>query len=296
MPPIELRDRPIVISGASAGIGRATALRCARAGMPVVVSARRADRLEETVAAIRAEGGRAVAAEADVRDPASCERVIARCVDAFGSIYAVFANAGYGVECAIHEMSDRAMRDIFETNFFGALNTIRPAIPRMVERSDGHVLICSSCVAKFALPYYGAYSATKAAQNHIGRAMRMELAPLGVHVSTVHPVGTRTEFFEVARAGSGDAPLIAHAPRALMQSPETVARAIVRCLRRPRPEVWTSRLVRIGMAVGAAFPRLADMGVRGHVRQRRRNEATRPSQPAASVSATGTRPASTAPR
>ncbi len=233
-----------------------------------MLAARRADRLHEVAESIRAAGGRAEVFVVDVSDPDSCARMIDATVAAFGSVYSVFANAGYGVERAIHEMNDAELHDIFEVNFFGSVHSFMPAVPRMIEQGAGHVLLCSSCVARFALPYYGAYSATKAAQHHVGRAMRLELEPFGVHVSTVHPVGTKTEFFDVARDRSARASLIEHTSERFMQSPERVARAVVRCLRRPCAEVWTSGLVRWGVAISGVAPALSDRAVRRMVRSR----------------------------
>lgn len=269
--PIDLTGKSICITGASAGIGRATALQCARTGMPVLVAARREDRLKDVVEQIRSAGGRAEWITVDVADPESNERMIERAIDAFGSLYAVFANAGFGVERAMHEMTDEELRQIFEVNFFGSMHTIRPALPHLLQRREGHVLLCSSCVAKFALPYYGAYSATKAAQNHIGRAMRLELEPLGVHVSTVHPVGTKTEFFDVTKQRSEVARLVEHSSERFMQTPDRVAKAVMKCLRKPRPEVWTSRFVQYGMAMSMAMPRVADASVRWMVNRRLEN-------------------------
>jgi short-subunit dehydrogenase len=181
-------------------------------------------------------------------------------------VYSVFANAGYGLDATVAETSVEQARRMFEVNFFGTMNAYLPALPHMLRAGEGHVLICSSSIGKLALPGSGMYCATKAAQNHIGRAMNMELRRKGVHTSTVHPVGTRTEFFDQLRkrSGNGGATFDQHAPGWMMQSAETVAGSIVRCLRRPRPEVWPtwSVLVRLGMAVGMAFPAMADLGVR----------------------------------
>ena len=271
---IDLKDKPIVITGASSGIGAATAVECARAGMPVVLTARRADKLEHLAAMVRNAGGRAAIFAGDVSDPEVSRRAVELCVSEFGSVYSVFANAGYGVERPVHEMSDPEVREMFEVNFFGTLHTIRPALPHMLRARAGHVLICSSCLAKFTIPYFGVYSATKAAQNHISRAMKLELEPLGVHVSSVHPVGTKTEFFDTAQKRSGETPILAHTSERFMQTPEVVARAILRCLRRPVSEVWTSALVRLGMAFSMPFPFLADMGVRGMVRERQSRHAS----------------------
>ncbi len=270
MSKIDLKDRPIVITGASAGIGRAVALLCAREGMPVVAAARRGDRLESLVDEIHESGGRAAWELADVTDKAACERLIARAEEDFGQIYAVFANAGYGVEAAMHEMEEDALRKIFEVNFWGSMNVIQPAVPRLLEAGEGHIILNSSCVARFSLPYYGAYCATKAAQHHIGRAMRLELEPHGVHVSTVHPIGTRTEFFDKTQEASNVSRLIEHSSERFMQSPERVAKAVVKCLRKPVPEVWTSNSVRIGVALSAIVPRMSDLAMRKMVRERLR--------------------------
>ena len=266
---INLRGRPICITGASSGIGRATAIACGRAGMPVLAAARREEKLRAVVEEIRSQGGRAGYAVVDVTDADACRRMIDSAMARFGSIYAVFANAGYGVERAVHEQSDAEVRGLFEVNLFGSLNTIRPALPRMIEQGAGHVLLCSSCLAKFTIPYYGAYSASKAAQCHLGRAMRIELAPLGVQVSTVLPVGTRTEFSRVAQEQSDGAPLASRTPERFMQKPERVARAVVRCLQKPKPEVWTSRVTLYSAAVLLAFPRLADRLSRSMAAHRR---------------------------
>lgn len=268
---IELAGKPIAITGASSGIGRAAALACARAGMPVAAAARREDRLRELVREIEGLGGRAIGAALDVTDGAACAAFIARAEAELGPLYAVFANAGYGLERAIHDMTEQELREIFETNFWGSLNVIRPALRGMLERSSGHVLWCSSCLSKVGTPYSGAYSATKAAQDHLGRAMRHELKGRGLRVSTVHPVGTRTELWEVLERRSGGTTAIAGKPnRMFLQSAEHVADAVVKCLRRPRGEVWTSPTVRLLFALLNAAPQTGDMVLGWVVRRRLR--------------------------
>jgi short-subunit dehydrogenase len=138
----------------------------------------------------------------------------------------------------------------------------------------------SSCLAKFAIPYFGAYAATKAAQAMMCRAMRFELEPHGIEVSSVHPVTTMTEFFEQSAARSGlgahGRTVPDHTPKFLVQPPERVARAIVSCLKRPRSEVWTSLLVRLSAGAITAFPWVFD-GVcrREAARSRRQAERAR---------------------
>lgn len=268
MPSIDLAGKPIAITGASSGIGWAAAVACARAGMPVAVGARREDKLRELAARIEREGGQAVAIPMDAGVREDCERFIDEAGRRLGPLYAVFANAGVGLEGTLMDLSDQAIDDLFRLNFWGTVWTVRPAVRGMLDRGAGHVLMCSSCVSKIGLPYHAAYSASKAMQDHFGRAMRIELAPRGVHVSTVHPIGTRTEFFDKTKERSGGRRLALTTPDRLMQPPERVADAIVRCLRRPRGEVWTSLMMRLTLAMATAWPSFADRQLRARAAAR----------------------------
>ncbi len=271
MPPIVLQNKPIAITGASSGIGAATAIACARAGMPVAISARRMDKLEAVAARIREFGGKVHVCQMDVTNKADCQRFVDETIGAFGSIYAIYANAGYGLEMPVHEMTEQQVRDMFETNFFGTINTITPAIPHLMKARTGHILICSSCIAQMPIPYYGVYSGTKAAQHHVGRAMRLELQPFGIHVTTVHPIGTKTEFFDQVKTKTGSAELIEHSPQMFMQTADFVAKCTLKTMRSPKPELWTGvngQFVRFGMAVTTLMPRVGDFFVRGMVRRR----------------------------
>ena len=235
--------------------------------MDVVLNARREDRLHDAAEAVRQRGRRAEIVPGDVTDEGISEEMLSKAYDTFGRCDAVFANAGYGAETPVVCMSDESVRRMFEVNFFASLELVRLAVLRWREsESPGHALMCSSCVAKFTLPCYGVYSATKASQNLVCRAMNSEMRPFGIHVSSVHPVTTRTEFFEVSareaglRHVSGSVP--DHAPSMFVQPHQRVARGIVKCLRRPTPEVWTSWSVRMAAALLTAFPRSTDLLLR----------------------------------
>ncbi len=265
--PLDLAGRTIVITGASSGIGAATAIECAKAGMNVVLNGRRADRLGAVATQVRENGGKAAVVIGNVTDDGMSQLLLDQAEHRFGRFWAVFANAGYGLNKPAVEVDDRQLRDIFDVNFFAAMDLLSLAAKRLLqEKRPGHLLMCSSSVAKFTLPGHSAYSATKAAQSHACRAMRIELEPHGIHVSCVHPITTSTEFFEVSARHSGrQAPqggTPSHAPRLFVQPPERVARAIVRCLRRPQPEVWTSHTVRAVAAVMTFFPWFHDVVMR----------------------------------
>ena len=257
--PIPLSGKPVIITGASSGIGAATAIACARVGMPVTLFARRADKLGAVAEQIRTSGGRSLCIAGDVADPDAPAELITKTEEAFGPLYSVIANAGYGMECESATMPIDQIRTMFEVNFYGSLMLVQPAIERFRAHKAGHAFMVSSCLSKLSMPYYACYSSTKSAQDMFCRSLRLELQSEGISVSSVHPIGTKTEFFETADENSEKGLRVSSTRNGrFMQSPERVADAIVRCLRKPKGEVWTSLPVRLGFAASIAMPGLTD--------------------------------------
>ena len=265
----DLSGRVIVITGGGTGIGRATALACARAGMHVALGARRLDKLEAVADEIRAIGSKASAVRCDVASAEDCAGLLDAAEDQLGPVFAAFANAGYGFEAPFVETSDERIAEILDVNFYGSLRLIRPAIERMRTNGEGHAIFCSSCLSKLGVPYYAPYCTSKAAQDHAARSLRHELAPEGIAVSSVHPVGTRTEFFETARENSGGSTLSDRTPNSMLQPPERVAKRIVKQLRKGTgAEIWTGFDKRFAFAAAVMFPGLADRLMRRMVARR----------------------------
>src|SRR5688500_18510233 len=201
----DLRDMVVVITGASAGIGRTLAEQLAARGAKLVLTARRLDRLEELN---RALGGTHLTLRADVSNAAECAALVGRAVEHFGRIDTLVCNAGYGVYRTVAETSPDEIRRMFATNVFGTTDCIHAAVPHFLKQPlrdgwRGQVMIVSSAAARRGVPYLGPYAATKAAQLSIAEAMRVELRPQRVAVTSVHPVMTKTEFGQVAEAGGG---------------------------------------------------------------------------------------------
>lgn len=266
---IDLSGRVIVITGGGTGIGRATALACARAGMHVALGARRLDKLEAVADEIRSIGTNAAAVRCDVASAEDCVSLLDTAENQLGPIYAAFANAGYGFEAPFSETSDERFAEIMDINFHGSLRLIRPAIERMRARGQGHALFCSSCLSKLGIPYYAPYCTSKAAQDHAARSLRHELAPEGIAVSSVHPVGTRTEFFDTAKEHSGGSTVSDRTPKSMLQPPEKVAKRVVKQLRKGKgAEIWTGFDKRFAFAAAVMFPGLADRLMRGMVAKR----------------------------
>src|SRR5438445_297858 len=189
--------RVVAITGASAGIGRATALRLARDGAALVVCARRADRLAAVAADIAAAGGQALPVAGDVTREEDMAQLVARAVDRFGRLDVMMCNAGFGVAGAIDDITPDQMQRLMDVNYTGTYHATRAALPVFRRQRSGHLIIVSSIVGKRGVPYMGAYAATKFAQVGLAECLRAEVAGTGIFVSVVYPVSTDTEFFEV---------------------------------------------------------------------------------------------------
>ena len=265
----DLDGKVILITGASSGIGEATALACAEAGMRVSLVARRGDKLQKLAAEIAGMGHKAHYFSADVRNTGDLKKAFADCWETFGRLDAVFANAGYGQIVDLMDMTEIDERAMFETNYMGTTRALRLAVPMMRKTEGGlnHLLICSSAASEIGLPTLGVYSATKAAQDSVAGALRAELHDQGFKVTSVHPIGTKTDFMQVAGEAENK-----NTPSMLQQTPEKVARHIVAALRRPRPEVWPSRVTRLGLALGTLSPRFASWAMRRHYRKLKRQD------------------------
>ncbi len=268
MAKVDLAGRVIVITGASAGIGRAIARACADAGMGVAINARGAGRLAELAGELRAGGAGVAQIAGDTTDGTVRAELLARAAE-LGPVYAVVANAGYGHEVETLAMPETDLRQMFEVNFFSGLALLREAAPAMLDRGEGHLMMTSSCLSKIGLPMYAAYCSTKAAQDYACRAMRHELAPKGLAVSSIHPVGTKTEFFDRMGERSGGLKLMDRSAQGFMQSPERVARAVIRALRAGKGrEVWTSLGARLGFGAAVMLPGVTDLVLQQTVARR----------------------------
>ena len=266
----DLTDRVIVITGASSGIGAATAVVAAEAGMDVVLAARRTEMLEQHADAVRQAGRRALVVTCDVASDEQVQALVDQTTQEFGRLDVMFANAGYGFMCPIEDMSDDAHRRIFDVNYFGTIRCIHAALPVMKQAGAGHLVITTSIVGRVGLPYYAAYSATKAAQDALATALRLELEPYHIDVTAVYPIGTKTEFFEVSAKLGGRDTISENTPEIFMQSPRHVARRIVKALRRPVPEVWPARWSHFGSSMATLMPGLTRRALRKHAEKDRK--------------------------
>jgi NAD(P)-dependent dehydrogenase (short-subunit alcohol dehydrogenase family) len=261
---MSLAGRVVAITGASSGIGLACAQQLAAAGCAVVLGARRVERLEETVQTMRSRGQRAEWVAVDVTSEHDVARLVARAHESFGRLDVMVCNAGFGYYGTLEDTPPDTMQRMMDVNFMGTFYGARAALPAFRAQSSGHIIIMSSIVGQRGIAQMSAYSATKAAQVGFAEGLRAEFAGTGIHVSVVYPVSTTTEFRQAMERDFG------HSVSGLgpKQSVDEVARAVVACIRRPRPEVYPHALSR-GLAIlNAVAPGWSDRLVRKYGRRR----------------------------
>jgi short-subunit dehydrogenase len=256
--------RVAAVTGASSGIGLAIAQQLATAGTAVVLGARRADRLQNAVDDIRRAGGQADSVVMDVTLEPDVERLVQHAATTFGCLDIMVCNAGFGYYGTVEGTPPDVMRRMMEVNFIGTYLGARAAIPVFRRQGRGHLIIISSIVGRRGIAEMSAYSATKAAQIGFAEALRAELVGSDVHVSVVLPVSTETEFRDAMARDYGH-DVTGLGPR---QSAGTVARAVVACIRRPRPEVYPYANARGLTIINAIAPGFADRLVRKYGRRR----------------------------
>ena len=229
----DLRDTVVVITGASAGMGRATARELAGAGARVVLGARRRERLE----ALEAEfPGQAVAVEMDVRSADDSRRLVREAVDRFGRLDSLIANAGIGMYGGILDHSDVELETMLDTNIAGTVWPIRAALPEMLKSGRGDIVIVASVAGFRGGADEAVYAATKFAQVGLAGSLDRELREKGIRVTTIGPAGTATEF-AIGAGRTEDMPEL----RTYLE-PEDIAFAIRTVLQQPRrlrTQYWT---------------------------------------------------------
>ncbi|MDJ0952121.1 MAG: SDR family oxidoreductase [Acidimicrobiia bacterium] len=231
----DLTGQVVAITGASAGIGAASARALVDRGAKVALGARRLGRLEGMVAEME---GSAIAVEMDVRDPDGSRRLVGTAIDEFGRLDAIVANAGIGAYGGIMDLTDEKLAEMMDINVAGTVWPVRAAVPHFLEQGEGDIVIVSSVAGIRGEGFEAVYAATKFAQVGLAGGLDRELRAKNIRVSTICPGGTATEF-AMGAGRTPDMPGLAD-----MMRPENVAEAIVTVLSQPksmRTLIWSMR-------------------------------------------------------
>jgi clavulanate-9-aldehyde reducatase len=190
---IELAGQVVAVTGASSGIGEATALACAKAGAAVALAARRGDRIEALAQRITAEGGRAIAVPTDVGEEGQAQAFVERAHTEFGRLDVLVNNAGVMLLGPIENAPTEEWRRMIDANVFGVLYCSHAALPLMRAQGSGHIVNVSSVAGRVARLGSAVYNLTKFGVGAFSESLRQEGVPIGVRVSVIEPGAVATE-------------------------------------------------------------------------------------------------------
>jgi len=234
---MDIKNKVVIVTGASSGIGEATARQFGREGAKVVLAARRVEKLEALAQEIAAmnTGAEALVVQADLSKLEDIQALIQKTLDKFGRIDVLVNNAGFGRLDWLENLDPvKDIQSQFDVNVMGVIQTTRQALPVMMKQRSGHIINMCSMAGLVATPTYTIYAACKHAVHGFSEALRREVKPWGVDVSMIYPGGVVTEF--ASHAGI-KRKTKATTPKGLLLTAEQVGDAVVHLVRHPRP-MW----------------------------------------------------------
>jgi len=259
-------NKVVLITGASAGIGAATARQLAREGAKLALLARRKDKLENVCAEIENEGGTATPFIADVTNRASLDAAVAGTAEKYGRLDIVLANAGSGIAGPIYKLEVEDFRRQFETNFFGVLNTIYAALPHLKE-SRGQLGLIGSIAGIVATPNSSPYNTSKFAIVGLAESIYYDLSRLGISVTLINPGFVKSEIRHINNRGElTDKP--DPVPGWLVLPADKAAKTISNALYYKKPEVIITFHGKVFSLFKRFFPRLTRWGMRRMIKGR----------------------------
>jgi len=258
----------MLITGASSGIGEATARLFGKDGYRLVLAARRIDRLEALRTDIELEGGKALAIRADVSDYTEIKNLADSAIEHFGQVDILLNNAGVGRMDWLDKLDpEHDIEAQLRINLFGTIYMTREVLPHMIHQRSGHILNMGSLASMVATPTYSIYAASKYGVRGFNDALRRETRMWGIHVTGIYPGGVANEFAADARLRRKTG---ITTPRLLRLTSEEVARAILKVVQRPRNTVILPGVMRLVVWMNAIAPGFVDWAVeRLYVRRER---------------------------
>jgi short-subunit dehydrogenase len=250
----DLRDRRILITGASSGIGKALAQQLAPLGAKLILAARTKDKLEALAASLPGSQDNVLVVPADITKAADRQQVLDRTVEQFGGLDVLINNAGIASWAHFADSTEEILRQIMEVNFFAPAELIRKAIPILVNGALPAIVNVSSMCGRRAMPAWSEYSASKYALCGLTEALRGELARFDIDILLIVPGLTKSNFSQHLLRSEGKAKIEYDKG----MPPETVAAAIVRSLQKNKTETWIGSDTQWMLRANRWFPRLVD--------------------------------------
>jgi NADP-dependent 3-hydroxy acid dehydrogenase YdfG len=270
---INLKDKVVLITGASSGFGGDAARLFAAQGAHVILVARRLERLQDAVERIQAAGGNAMAVPVDVNNRADIQNMVQKVIEIYGHIDILFNNAGFGRLNWFDELEP--VHDIqtqVNVNLTGLMQVTHAVLPGMIARRRGHIINISSVAGWIAVPMYTVYAATKYGVRGFTDALRREVSTLGIHVSGIYPGPAHTEFGQNSRPSSSTSNF--KLPEWSFLTSEYVASKVVQVALRPRRNLILPWWFRSVLWADALLPGGVDWFVKHYfVQKYRRNSS-----------------------
>ena len=245
---MDFKNKVVLITGASSGIGKQTAIEFAKLGSSIILVARRKNKLEQVENELKQFNVNTLVCTCDVSKKDQVEKMSKIVLEKFNSIDILVNNAGFAIYGSVSDLSINEIESQMETNYFGMIYCTKNFLPLMLEKKSGHIVNVASVAASFGLPGIASYCASKFAMLGFSEGLKHELSGTGVGITVVSPIMVKTDFFEH--------PSFAKMPKYSSTSlnSKTVAKAIVKAANSSRLEIITPSVVRIAVWLKHTFP------------------------------------------
>ena len=245
---MDFKNKVVLITGASSGIGKQTAIEFAKLGSNIILVARRKNKLEQVENELKKFNVNTLVCTCDVSKKDQVEKMSKIVLEKFNSIDILVNNAGFAIYGSVYDLSINDIESQMETNYFGMIYCTKNFLPLMLEKKSGHIVNVASVAASFGLPGIASYCASKFAMLGFSEGLKHELSGTGVGITVVSPIMVKTDFF--------DHPSFEKMPKYSPTSlnSKTVAKAIVQASNSSRLEIITPSIVRIAVWLKHTFP------------------------------------------
>ena len=244
----DLENKVVLITGASSGIGKESAIQFAKKGAQIILVARRKDKLEQVVNELKEFHVSTLVCRCDVSKKDQVKEMSKTVLEKFNSVDILVNNAGFAIYGSVSDLSIDEIESQMETNYFGMIYCIKNFLPSMLKKKSGHIVNVASVAASFGLPGIASYCASKFAMLGFSEGLKHELKDTGVGITVVSPIMVRTDFF--------DHPSFKKMPKysPISLSSKTVAKTILRAANSPRLEIIVPSVVRGAVWMKNTFP------------------------------------------
>lgn len=245
---MDFKNKTVLITGASSGIGKQTAVEFAKLGANIILVARRKEKLDELANELEKFNVITFVCQCDVSDKEQVKEMSKTVLEKFDSIDVLVNNAGFAIYGYVKDLSIDEIESQMETNYFGMMYCIKNFLPSMLDKKSGHIVNVASVAASFGLPGIASYCASKFAMLGFSEGLKHELHGTGVGVTVVSPIMVRTDFFDHPSFEK----MPKYSPTSL--SSKTVAKAILKAANSPRLEIIVPSVVRSAVWLKHTFP------------------------------------------